>query len=78
MSYRPLQSLGPEQRPDRPATTVNDIKTGKAFELPVRNGECAHDVFHHPYAHAATRRNGTASRSPLSPAAARPTPPASC
>ena len=32
---------------------VTDTKTGEAFELPVREGERALDVFHHPYAYAA-------------------------
>ncbi|MGO9974438.1 MAG: hypothetical protein ACLPZR_33825 [Solirubrobacteraceae bacterium] len=32
---------------------VTDTKTGEAFELPVREGERALEVFHHPYAHAA-------------------------
>lgn len=32
---------------------VTDTKTGDAFELPVREGERALDVFHHPYAYAA-------------------------
>jgi hypothetical protein len=32
---------------------VADTKTGEAFELPVREGEHALDVFHHPYAYAA-------------------------
>ncbi len=32
---------------------VTDAKTGETFELPVREGERALDVFHHPYAYAA-------------------------
>lgn len=32
---------------------VTDTKTGEAFELAVRNGERALEVFHHPYAYAA-------------------------
>jgi len=32
---------------------VTDTKTGEAFELPVRDGESALEVFHHPYAYAA-------------------------
>ena len=32
---------------------VTDTKSGEAFELPVREGERALDVFHHPYAYAA-------------------------
>jgi hypothetical protein len=32
---------------------VTDTKTGEAFELPVREGERALEVFYHPYAYAA-------------------------
>jgi hypothetical protein len=32
---------------------VTDAKTGEAFALPVRDGERALDVFHHPYVYAA-------------------------
>jgi hypothetical protein len=32
---------------------VTDTKTGEAFELPVREGEHALEVFDHPYAYAA-------------------------
>ena len=35
--------------------TVDDAKTGCAFELEVRDGERALDVFHHPFAYAALR-----------------------
>jgi hypothetical protein len=35
------------------SVAVNDIKTGDAFELDVRNGQRALDVFHHPYAYVA-------------------------
>jgi hypothetical protein len=38
---------------DRASVAVTDTKTGEAFELPVRDGERALDVFHHPYAYAA-------------------------
>jgi hypothetical protein len=34
---------------------VNDGKTGGRFEIEVRAGERALDVFHHPYAYAALR-----------------------
>ncbi len=37
----------------RVTVAVSDTKTGVAFELPVREGERALDVFHHPYAYAA-------------------------
>ena len=36
---------------------VTDTKTGEALELPVREGERALDVFHHPYAYAAHARH---------------------
>jgi len=42
---------------------VNDTKTGKAFELPLHDGERALDVFHHPYAYAASRRDGASEPS---------------
>jgi hypothetical protein len=32
---------------------VTDTKTGEAFDLPVREGDRALDVFRHPYAYAA-------------------------
>jgi uncharacterized protein (UPF0248 family) len=38
---------------DRVSVAVRDTKTGEAFELPVREGERALDVFHHAYAYAA-------------------------
>jgi hypothetical protein len=38
---------------DRVLVAVNDTKTGDAFELPVRDGDRALDVFRHPYAYAA-------------------------
>jgi hypothetical protein len=34
------------------SVSVHDAKTGDAFELPVRDGERALDVYHHPYAFA--------------------------
>ena len=39
--------------PDGPVLAVPDTKTGEAFELAVREGERALEVFHHPYAYAA-------------------------
>ncbi len=36
--------------------TVSDYKTGEAFELVFNNNDNALDVFHHPYACAASRR----------------------
>jgi hypothetical protein len=41
-------------RDDRVSVAVSDTKTGDAFELEVRHGQRALDVFRHPYAHAAT------------------------
>jgi hypothetical protein len=41
------------------SVAVNDTKTGEAFELPVRDGQQPLDVFQHPYAYAATCRDGT-------------------
>jgi hypothetical protein len=37
----------------RVTVAVSDTKSGVAFQLPVREGERALDVFHHPYAYAA-------------------------
>jgi hypothetical protein len=34
------------------SVAVNDTKTGEQFVLPVRDGQRALDVFHHPYAYA--------------------------
>jgi hypothetical protein len=38
------------------SVTVEEAKSGAIFDLPVRDGERALDVFHHPYAYAAIRR----------------------
>jgi hypothetical protein len=35
------------------SVAVNDTKTGEAFELEVRHGQHALDVYRHPYAYAA-------------------------
>jgi hypothetical protein len=48
---------------DRVSVAVIDTKTGDDFELPVRDGEHALDVFHHPYAYAA--RHGIATSADL-------------
>jgi hypothetical protein len=40
------------QSDGRLTVAVTDTKTGEAFELPVREGERALDVFRHPYAYA--------------------------
>jgi hypothetical protein len=42
-------------RDDRVLVAVADEKTGERFEIEVREGEPALDVFHHPYAYAAWR-----------------------
>jgi enolase len=39
----------------RVAVAVSDAKTGDAFAIEVRAGDRALDVFHHPYAYAASR-----------------------
>jgi hypothetical protein len=41
------------QRDNRVIVAVADGKTGERFTIDVRDGENAHDVFHHPFAHAA-------------------------
>jgi len=38
--------------------SVTDAKTGEAFELLVREGERALEVFHHPFAYAARPQPG--------------------
>jgi hypothetical protein len=40
------------------SVSVEETKSGVIFDLPVRDGERALDVFHHPYAYAAIRRFG--------------------
>jgi hypothetical protein len=44
------------------SVAVTDITTGEAFQIEVRAGERALDVFHHPYAYAAWHGVGLASR----------------
>jgi hypothetical protein len=39
---------------ERVSVAVEDTKTGEVFEVPVADPELALDVFHHPYAYAAT------------------------
>ena len=51
---------------DRVVVAVFDAKSGEAFEIPVRDGERALDVFHHPFAYAAHHR---VARRALQPAA---------
>ena len=45
----------------RVLVAVDDAKTGEAFSIEVRDGERAMDVFHHPYAYAASRTSSTAA-----------------
>jgi hypothetical protein len=40
---------------DRVLVAVDDVKTGERFEVDVREGESALDVFRHPFAYAAWR-----------------------
>ena len=40
----------------RVVVAVFDAKSDEAFEIPVRDGERALDVFHHPFAYAAHHR----------------------
>jgi histidine kinase len=42
------------ERDSRVLVAVTDTKTGAEFSVPVRDGERALDVFHHPYAYAAS------------------------
>ena len=44
---------------DHVSVAVNDTQTGESFELPVRDGQPALDVFRHPYAYAAMRQHDT-------------------
>jgi hypothetical protein len=54
------------QSADQAVVAVFDAKSGEAFEVPVRDGDRALDVFHHPFAYAAHRR---VERRVLEPAA---------
>jgi hypothetical protein len=54
------------QAADQVVVAVFDAKSGEAFEIPVRDGERARDVFHHPFAYAAHHR---IERHALQPAA---------
>ncbi|MEA2147103.1 MAG: hypothetical protein QOG59_2690 [Solirubrobacteraceae bacterium] len=42
------------ERDGQVLVAVTDTKTGAAFSVPVRDGERALEVFHHPYAYAAS------------------------
>jgi hypothetical protein len=52
---------------DTVRVTLQDARTGSGFEVPVRRGQRALDVFHHPFAYADVRE--AAARRPH-PAAA--------
>jgi len=43
------------ERDDRVLVVVADERSGARFEIEVRDGERALDVFHHPFAYAALR-----------------------
>ncbi len=43
------------RRTNRVSVAVADTRTGESFELTIRDGENALEVFHHPYAYAASR-----------------------
>ena len=43
-------------RDNRAIVAVADAKTGESFTIEVRDDQRALDVFHHPFAYAATRR----------------------
>ncbi len=43
------------RRTNRVSVAVADTRTGESFELTIRDGENPLDVFHHPYAYAASR-----------------------
>jgi hypothetical protein len=46
---------------DRVLVAVSDAKTGESFTVEVLEHERPLEVFHHPYAYAATRRPATAA-----------------
>lgn len=48
------------------SVAVDDTKTGDTFELLVRDGDRALDVFHHPYAYAAMCHEHAGDRSTTS------------
>jgi hypothetical protein len=52
------------ERDNRVLVAVADEKTGERFEIEVREGEQALDVFNHPYAYAAWRGIDTRSEIP--------------
>ena len=52
------------------SVTVKDGKTGEAFELVVRPGQRALDVYHHPYAYAAASSASAATETSPAPSRA--------
>jgi hypothetical protein len=51
------------QRDGRVWVAVTDLKADESLWLLVRDGECALDVFHHPYAYAASQDVDTGATS---------------
>jgi hypothetical protein len=50
--------------------TVDDAQAGEAFELVLRDGEQALDVYRHPFAYVAQRRDG--NETSATPVVSRP------
>lgn len=50
---------------DHLSVAVDDAKTGETFELAVCHGQCALDVFHHPYAYTASSSPASSRRRSL-------------
>jgi len=50
---------------DRVTVRVDDAKAGERFELEVRAGERALEVFHHPFAYRAVREAEARRRAPV-------------
>jgi hypothetical protein len=59
------------ERSGRAWVAVTDSKSGEAFSVPVRDGERALDVFHHPFAYAASHGMDTATSRPAESVTAR-------
>jgi hypothetical protein len=54
----------------RVSVAVQDTRTGETFEVPVGDNDRPLDVFHHPYAYAAMRRDLVSGPVPTSAASA--------
>ena len=59
------------ERSGRARVAVTDTKSGETFSVPVRDGERALDVFHHPFAYAATHGIDTTTSRPAESVTAR-------